>query len=65
MPAPASTATRAERPEGPSEVSSRSADDPGCDVCPHPVAGHDPIALRFCRATLTAGVDRGCVCRPA
>jgi hypothetical protein len=36
-----------------------------CPVCPHPLADHDPIGLRFCRATAAAAVSRGCVCRPA
>jgi hypothetical protein len=34
-----------------------------CDVCPHPLAGHDPIGLRYCRATLAGAFTRGCVCR--
>jgi hypothetical protein len=37
----------------------------GCAVCPHPVAAHDTISLRFCRATeARAGENpaRGCVC---
>jgi hypothetical protein len=37
-----------------------------CAVCPHPLAAHDAIALRFCKATqaLSAGgpATRGCVC---
>jgi hypothetical protein len=65
MPTPASTAARTGRQERPSEATPRSVHDPGCDVCPHPVAGHDAIALRFCRATTTAAIVRGCVCRAA
>jgi hypothetical protein len=34
-----------------------------CDVCPHPLADHDPIAARFCSATGSAAIARGCVCR--
>jgi len=37
----------------------------GCAVCPHPIAAHDAISLRFCRATeARAGEDRtrGWVC---
>lgn len=34
-----------------------------CDVCPHALATHDPIGLRFCRATLTGSFARGCICR--
>jgi hypothetical protein len=37
--------------------------EPGCEVCPHPLADHDAIGLRFCRATSSGGLDRGCACR--
>jgi hypothetical protein len=34
-----------------------------CAVCPHPLAAHDAISLRFCRATeAQATTNRGCVC---
>jgi hypothetical protein len=34
-----------------------------CAVCPHPLAAHDAISLRFCRATESAAAtSRGCVC---
>ncbi len=33
-----------------------------CDVCPHPVASHDAIGLRFCSATFDGAMTRGCVC---
>jgi hypothetical protein len=34
-----------------------------CAVCPHPLAAHDTISLRFCRATgAQASTTRGCVC---
>jgi hypothetical protein len=36
---------------------------PACAACPHPLDEHDAIAMRFCRATASAGHDRGCVCR--
>jgi hypothetical protein len=36
-----------------------------CAVCPHPVASHDAISLRFCHATQAAAVTRGCVCPSA
>ena len=38
-------------------------DAEACDVCPHPRAGHDAIAARFCSATGNSAVTRGCVCR--
>ena len=34
-----------------------------CGACPHPLAAHDPIGLRFCRATRAGDISRGCVCR--
>ena len=34
-----------------------------CDVCPHPAAAHDRIGQRFCDATLTGAMTRGCICR--
>jgi hypothetical protein len=37
--------------------------EPACDVCPHPLAKHDAIGLRFCSATLSGAITRGCVCR--
>jgi hypothetical protein len=39
--------------------------DPVCDVCAHPVSGHDAIGLRFCDATLNGAISRGCICRSA
>lgn len=37
--------------------------DAACDVCPHPRADHDAIAARFCSATGSGALTRGCVCR--
>jgi hypothetical protein len=34
----------------------------GCAVCPHDLAAHDAIALRFCQATQATATTRGCVC---
>jgi hypothetical protein len=36
---------------------------PICSTCPHPVDTHDPIAARYCAATLNAAVTRGCICK--
>jgi hypothetical protein len=33
-----------------------------CAVCPHALASHDRISLRFCHATQAAATTRGCVC---
>jgi hypothetical protein len=34
-----------------------------CDVCGHPATAHDPIALRYCEATMTSALSRKCICR--
>jgi hypothetical protein len=47
-------------PEPP--VSELPGEPGGCAVCPHPLAGHDPISLRFCQATTAGASTRGCVC---
>jgi hypothetical protein len=65
MPAAASTAPRTAQDERTPEGIPQSVAAARCDVCPHPVADHDAIALRFCRATLAGAGVRGCVCRPA
>jgi hypothetical protein len=36
-----------------------------CAMCPHPLADHDAISLRFCRATEAQATTRGCVCPSA
>jgi len=33
-----------------------------CDVCGHPVDGHDRIAERYCQATLDNALSRTCIC---
>jgi hypothetical protein len=33
-----------------------------CEVCGHPVDGHDRIALRFCAATSENAITRACIC---
>ena len=38
-------------------------DRASCPACPHPMAAHDPIGARFCRATAVGAFERGCVCR--
>jgi hypothetical protein len=52
----------AAHPAGSSE-SVDTAAQPGCPACPHPMAEHDPIGVRFCAATEARALDRGCVCR--
>lgn len=56
------------RPEetGSTRTSARQPESTAaCAACPHPMDGHDAIALRFCRATCAGRFDRGCVCRSA
>lgn len=36
-----------------------------CAACAHPWSTHDPIAARFCAATVVGGFTRGCVCTGA
>jgi hypothetical protein len=57
---PDSTETNDQRGGEPIAV---PAEDAGCPVCPHPLAAHDPIAARFCRATTARALHRGCACR--
>jgi hypothetical protein len=33
-----------------------------CPACPHPLATHDAIGNRFCRATIVRVLPRGCTC---
>jgi hypothetical protein len=32
--------------------------------CGHRLAGHDAIAARYCSASTSGGLERGCVCGP-
>jgi hypothetical protein len=34
-----------------------------CPACAHPLADHDAIGVRFCRATVAGAFERGCICR--
>jgi hypothetical protein len=36
-----------------------------CDVCSHELAAHDRIADRYCAATRTNAMTRGCICSKA
>jgi hypothetical protein len=35
---------------------------PTCESCSHPVAKHDLIAIRYCRATADSALIRACIC---
>jgi hypothetical protein len=34
-----------------------------CDGCDHPIADHDAIARRYCRATMSNALERRCICK--
>ena len=40
-----------------------TAFSPRC-ACGHAAEDHDAIASRYCDATLTSELSRGCICRP-
>lgn len=42
-----------------------NATDQVCDVCSHSLASHDRIADRYCTATRTNAMTRGCICAAA
>lgn len=44
------------------DVTPRGSADGICDMCPHPWSDHDRISVRYCTATATSGLSRGCVC---
>jgi hypothetical protein len=41
------------------------ADDLRCAACPHILAAHDPLGIRFCSATIAGASSRGCICTGA
>ena len=46
-----------------STTATAPAEAAACAVCPHPLAAHDAISLRYCSATAAqAATTRGCVC---
>ena len=52
-----------ERMQELADSASQPLDGADCAVCPHPVARHDAMGLRFCHATLKGAIARGCICR--
>ena len=34
-----------------------------CAACAHPQGTHDALGARFCAATISSSLDRGCICR--
>ncbi len=33
-----------------------------CGSCPHPLTEHDALGTRFCAASATSSLSRGCIC---
>lgn len=67
MPGTATT-SQAEPPEPGTDSPARPplADaQPLACACGHPYAQHDAIATRYCLATATGHLDRGCICADA
>ncbi|WP_419750957.1 RGCVC family protein [Geodermatophilus sp. CPCC 206100] len=53
----------AERAQALADTGPQPRDGAMCAVCPHAVARHDSVGLRFCHATLRGSISRGCACR--
>lgn len=34
-----------------------------CSTCRHPAADHDTLSARYCAATMSGGLTRGCICK--
>jgi hypothetical protein len=39
------------------------SESPVCDMCSHPIEFHDVVALRYCAASASSALSRGCVCK--
>jgi hypothetical protein len=63
MTATADIRSPVERMQELADSASQPLDGADCAVCPHPVARHDSMGLRFCHATLKGAIARGCICR--
>ncbi|WP_354005546.1 RGCVC family protein [Rhodococcus antarcticus] len=48
---------------GPAPTEGEVREGPACQACAHPLGAHDEIGLRFCAATTSAALSRGCICR--
>jgi len=63
MPVPTSTPHPPQTTARQHDLVENTAAEGACPACPHPLAEHDPIGARFCRATVAGAFRRGCVCR--
>lgn len=39
------------------------SESPVCDMCSHPREFHDVVASRYCAASASSALTRGCVCK--
>lgn len=53
----------AELPPPPSDVASGPNAPVALCMCGHPLERHDAVASRYCEVTISASLERGCVCR--
>lgn len=51
-------------PAAKDDIDTDAVVDETCSVCGHPMRAHDAIGTRFCAATMTGSLNRGCVCQP-
>jgi hypothetical protein len=47
------------------DVEATTLDLPVCGMCLHSRESHDAIAARYCDATASSALARGCVCQPS
>lgn len=47
----------------PVEAPADLAEDLRCAVCEHALVDHDPIGVRYCKATQAQELSRDCICR--
>jgi hypothetical protein len=40
----------------------KSPTEQQCLACGHPMTRHDALGRRFCAATVTSSLERGCIC---
>lgn len=52
------TETNAQRPT----VTRAGEAAPACEACGHDLSVHDATSGRFCRASVSGGLDRNCIC---
>jgi hypothetical protein len=50
-------------PDAPTSTDVEDQPATACSVCAHPLATHDRIAARYCEATQSSAIARGCICR--